>query len=729
MLKLENVSKYYRSNDTVTQALRRISLSMHIGEFVVITGESGSGKSTLLNVISGLDTYEEGELYINNEETSYYSKEDWEQYRSQYIGFIFQSYNIIDSYTVYQNVMAALTIQGYEKSKRKDRALELIKRVGLLDQAHQKSSTLSGGQKQRVSIARALAKDSPIIVADEPTGNLDKESGKNIIELLKEISNDKLVVMVTHSYEEVKKHATRRIRLFDGEIVEDKAIKQTDEVTIDIPPLQSGMAITEKIAMAFRNLFSMPKRLILSLSIGIFIIAVFSFAYGSYVQGMNESNISYSWHPVFQNNDPSRLVVVRWDEAAFTESELESFGDLDRVLGVIPFDPVWDLGFVDTESMNYFEVFPSVLLSANDLNNGRLPNALNEIVVSDDYGQVGDTFNLVTQDEFWRPMDNNTTPLSAYEMTIVGTFSGRYDNRAYFYESFYEESYVQFQATKGQLSSAIYYNNNLVADLFNIRITIDNTLSDGDVKINQGLVSQIDESGVLGFNLTIDDFEDEVFNLSFVHPLYQNTLNIEVVEIIESNEFEYDFNIVMNANTLNALSAFESPQISLLVVDNFDANRVIDAIDQDIYHVMYPAEIDLYGGFDMGIFGRIMLTFSVFFLLIAMYFLTYVSLRNIMRARKKDYVIYRSIGATQKDLNHVTIFEQVIIFMIAFIVVYILLFVNAQLDTFIPNHLRYFGLSNYLFIIMILLLMAVGLGYRFNRKIFKESVITTLRLE
>ncbi|MFW5865277.1 MAG: ATP-binding cassette domain-containing protein, partial [Candidatus Izemoplasmataceae bacterium] len=383
MLKLENVSKYYRSNDSVTQALRRISLSMHIGEFVVITGESGSGKSTLLNVISGLDTYEEGELYINGEETSYYSKEDWEHYRSQYIGFIFQSYNIIDSYTVFQNVMAALTIQGYEKEKRKTRALELIKRVGLLDQAHQKSSTLSGGQKQRVSIARALAKDSPIIVADEPTGNLDKESGKNIIELLKEISLDKLVVMVTHSYDEVKTHATRRIRLFDGEIVEDKAIKKTEEKTIEVPPLKSGMTYSERLMMAFRNLFSMPKRLILSLSIGIFIITVFSFSYGSYVQGINDSNISSSWHPIFNNNDPSRLVVVRWDEAPFTESEIDAFEAFDDVLAVTPFDPIWDLGYIDQETGNYFSVLPSVLLKTNDLSEGRLPNSFNEIVVSD----------------------------------------------------------------------------------------------------------------------------------------------------------------------------------------------------------------------------------------------------------------------------------------------------------------------------------------------------------
>jgi len=216
MLKLQNISKYYHSNDVVALGLRKVSLEFKLGEFVAVTGESGSGKSTLLNVISGLDTYEDGEMYVNGEETSYFSNEEWESYRRQYIGFVFQNYNIVDSYSVLENVMVALTIQGYDKARRKARALELIDRVGLSTHVHHKASKLSGGQKQRAVIARALAKDCPIIVADEPTGNLDSETGENIMSLLKEISRDKLVIVVTHNYDQVKDYATRKIRLFDG---------------------------------------------------------------------------------------------------------------------------------------------------------------------------------------------------------------------------------------------------------------------------------------------------------------------------------------------------------------------------------------------------------------------------------------------------------------------------------------------------------------------------------
>ncbi len=229
ILKLENVSKYYKSAETVSVGMQNVSASFDIGEFVAITGESGSGKSTLLNVISGLDGYEEGELYHYGEETSHYTISDWETYRSSYVGFVFQNYNIIDSYTVYQNVLFALEVQGYPKDKRRKRALELIDRVGLSSHKNHKASKLSGGQKQRAVLARALAKDTPIIVADEPTGNLDSESSKQVMALLHEISKDKLVIVVTHDYAQVEPYATRKIRMHDGTIVEDVELKEFEK--------------------------------------------------------------------------------------------------------------------------------------------------------------------------------------------------------------------------------------------------------------------------------------------------------------------------------------------------------------------------------------------------------------------------------------------------------------------------------------------------------------------
>lgn len=226
-LSLKDIGKIYVSDANVTVGIRGVNLDFDIGEFVAITGKSGSGKSTLLNVISGMDTYEEGELYIEDQQTSHYMQPDWEQYREKYVSFIFQDYNIIESFTVLQNVELALFHIEDPKLRRK-RALELIRRVGLVSHINHKGSKLSGGQKQRTVIARALAKDSPIILADEPTGNLDSKTSAEIIELLKEVSKDKLVIVVTHNFDQFESCATRHVRIYDGAIESDHVIKAAE---------------------------------------------------------------------------------------------------------------------------------------------------------------------------------------------------------------------------------------------------------------------------------------------------------------------------------------------------------------------------------------------------------------------------------------------------------------------------------------------------------------------
>ncbi len=216
MIELKSVSKYYYSKGMITSGFSKVSLDFAQGEFVVITGESGSGKTTLLNVISGLDGYEEGEMYVDGKETSHYTSADFEEYRKKYIGNIFQSFNLINSYTVYQNIELPLLVNGSTKNDVKDKVNDIIKKVGLGEFANTKCSKLSGGQKQRVAIARALAKETPVIVADEPTGNLDSVSAKGVADLLKEISKEKLVLVVTHNYEQFADHATRVVKMSDG---------------------------------------------------------------------------------------------------------------------------------------------------------------------------------------------------------------------------------------------------------------------------------------------------------------------------------------------------------------------------------------------------------------------------------------------------------------------------------------------------------------------------------
>ncbi len=225
LLKLQNIGKIYDSNDILTIGIRGINLELDYNEFVIIEGESGSGKSTLLNVIGANDTYEEGEMFFEGLETSHYSESEWEKYREQNIATVFQDFNIIENLTVLENVELAL-LRIENRSERIRIARSLIDRVGLTKQANQKGSRLSGGEKQRTVIARALAKDSPIILADEPTGNLDVKASGEIAALLKEVSKDKLVVVVTHNPEYFNRYATRKVRIFDGRISEDKTVEK-----------------------------------------------------------------------------------------------------------------------------------------------------------------------------------------------------------------------------------------------------------------------------------------------------------------------------------------------------------------------------------------------------------------------------------------------------------------------------------------------------------------------
>ncbi|MDE6790471.1 MAG: ABC transporter ATP-binding protein, partial [Clostridia bacterium] len=221
MLELNDIKKdYYVAGETV-QALKGISLKFRKSEFVSILGPSGCGKTTLLNIIGGLDKYTSGDLVIEGTSTKQYGDRDWDTYRNHSIGFIFQSYHLIPHQTILQNVELALMISGVSKQERRQRALDALEKVGLKDKINNRPNQLSGGQAQRVAIARALINDPEIVLADEPTGALDSTTSVQIMELLKEISKDRLIIMVTHNPELAEQYSTRIVRLLDGEVVDD----------------------------------------------------------------------------------------------------------------------------------------------------------------------------------------------------------------------------------------------------------------------------------------------------------------------------------------------------------------------------------------------------------------------------------------------------------------------------------------------------------------------------
>lgn len=302
MLKLKNITKEYISGDSKVQALKGIDIEFRKNEFVSILGQSGCGKTTLLNIIGGLDRYTSGDLIINGKSTKEFKDKDWDAYRNYSIGFVFQNYNLIQHQTVLSNVELALTLSGVSKNERKERAIKALEDVGLKEQIHKKPNQLSGGQMQRVAIARALVNNPDIILADEPTGALDTKTSVQIMEILKEISKDKLIIMVTHNPELAEKYSTRIVKILDGVITDDsKPFNEEDKKQEEGSKAKTGRTVMKfftALRLSLNNLMTKKGRTILTSfagSIGIIGIAlILSISTGvqNYINKVEEDTLS-----------------------------------------------------------------------------------------------------------------------------------------------------------------------------------------------------------------------------------------------------------------------------------------------------------------------------------------------------------------------------------------------------------------------------------------------------
>ncbi len=474
-IELRRVSKYYAADDSVSMGFSRIDLNLDIGEFVAITGESGSGKSTLLNVISGLDTYEEGEMFVCGEDTTAYGTEDYELYRKTYIGNIFQDFNLINSYTVYQNIEAVMLLSGKKKKECKDRILELLKMVGLSRYRRTKVSRLSGGQKQRVAIARALAKNAPIIVADEPTGNLDSASARSVMETLAKVSADKLVVIVTHNYEQAEPYVTRKLTMHDGKIIEDKKIapsriseedylaevgaysdspaergdrtgdnglqkregrvaraekaKKAAEAGITTQhseaPQPGKMRKSSELRLGVRNTFNLPAKFILLFIVYFFVATAVLSQYATTKNSMHESDLLGD-NPYFVNASTDRIVVKKKDESVFTDEDFAAVESTDNIKWIARNDLAMDSGVSFSLGEYYVEgpVMPVSAITESDITYGHMPENDYEIVIkldaSSDAIALGDPSEYIGQHVRLKDMNQMQTYSFKKRISIAG---------------------------------------------------------------------------------------------------------------------------------------------------------------------------------------------------------------------------------------------------------------------------------------------------------------------
>lgn len=749
MLRLENISKYYYSSTSVTCALRKINLEFNIGEFVAISGESGSGKTTLLNLISGFDSYEDGEFYFNGKQTSYFDQEDWEKYRKEEIAFIFQNYNLIDSFSVLENVIVTYIIDGYSYKEAKQKAKGILKLVGLDKDIHKKAIKLSGGQKQRLSIARALAKETKIIVADEPTGNLDAENGTAILKLLKELSKDKLVIVVTHNLGQIEPFITRKVRLHDGEVVIDEKI---EEIKIE-DKVDNDKSVSEKttktiLNFSFLNLKSQPmKTILLMLLVTIMTFASFVF-YANFKANLDDNKTRELENAFFENFDDTRLLVKDNEVTTLSDAILHR-SMVNHVKSVEKYDLITDInyyrpgdykmrygggypdpssenpapGFVDSSAIvlenhkNYMRSASG--LTSNMLSHGTLPiGNLEMVVYSNDPDIIGTKEMVLFRNaKLW-----GEATWYEYYVTIVGILKTP-TKQAYFSDDIcnvMEMSTYQFNATfyYDEYRYSRYNQRNLV---FN-RIVIDPELE--------------------GYQMSFPKVQKTVLSFSEIRLRNSNNLFFNNTDNKDWYTIECNLNKVLKVSdaaigmSYEAFNSFYNyfknrTQFAVFIDDYAYTDDVIKELNSIGFDALscFRASVT---GYDVTkvIFRYVNLVVSIIALLIVNLIAVLIAF-SIMKVKKNDYIIFKMLGLTNKLCKKINLIEVLIYAFISTIILIItFIFVNSFVyNETITGVLKYIKFYDFIIVYLISNISMIFLSRKFSNYISKSVKITLLKEE
>ena len=738
LIKLKNVSKFYYNKNTIASGFNKINLELNIGEFVVITGESGSGKSTLLNVISGLDSYEEGEMYINGEETSHYTEEDYELYRRKYIGNIFQHFNLVNSYTVYQNIELVLLFNGYSKKEAKNKVNDIIKKVGLTKYRNTKVSKLSGGQKQRVAIARALAKDTPIIVADEPTGNLDIASAQAIIKLLHEISDNKLVVIVTHNYEQVEQYVTRKIAMSDGKIVEDKHLAVYDEIKVNSLDLKS-ISRSNKIRLGFRNVFNIKIKFILLLFVYLFLtLSLFSEYSSIKKQNFDQDEIGYNYY--FSENSPERIIINKADKTSFNEMDFNYLNDVSNIKRIVKDDLFLDNTFsIYRNDISFYGTAKSVS-EIDSVDKGRLPNNEKEAVLavhSDGYTYNQNKDNLLGKEYF---VENTSTsqginyPLSICGIKYIENSEMYFSDDVILYapDGFFDEARTTVNSAYSILKLEI--NNKILSTDkgFSFQIKSNKRVKEGEAIVFSDL------------NMYCKNYycNNSQMKLVVLNTYYEESLNFKINKYTTRDNFksltgltDYEDNAwTIFISPSDYLKLFEKStyQVSVYINDTKKLDQTINLLKKAGYnaYAIKKLLVSEFGDF-LGVI-RIIRNLVFIIAAIALFFIIYFIIKIILKSRNIYYSTIRILGATKKQAKSLLNIELLFDANIAYIIfLSLIIIINKDIIKvdYIKSMIMYFKIYDYLILYFILSGMSLLISNRYAHKLFKNSVMKTYREE
>lgn len=723
MLELKNVSKFYYKKGIVSSGISKVSLKFDMGEFIAITGESGSGKSTLLNVISGLDTYEEGEMYVNGEETSHYNEEDYEEYRKKYIGNIFQSFNLVNSYTVYQNVELVLLINGETRRSVKHKVIDILKKVDLYKYRHTKVSKLSGGMKQRVSIARCLAKDTPIIIADEPTGNLDSKNAKSVLKLLYEISKYKLVIVVTHNFEQISEYATRRITMHDGSVIEDMKLKDKNEVKEVNTSKFKKTKVISNLRLGIRNTFNIvPKFLLLTFVYAFVLISIVG-VYSAFLELESANN---AYNSFFNETDANKRVIVKKkDNSSFTNEEINRLKSISNVEKVITNDYVYDysMSLIDYENIFLDSNFMKLEEFKGKLKYGRMPLNENEIIVS------GSKENYYIED-MGSELINKEVSINSGSDEIIVKIVGvsvfeKYNWMVTSYVSDKIYNYVENHVEQVYGTTKVFISDNSQIEYPNIKTS--DILSEGQVYISENY----------SYNCKSYNCMKDSLNIKFSNMYTNKEISLSNVKVYNKSNFkkifgsEYDDmdTIYLSNNDYDKLYKNNNIyQVSLFVKDVRNIDKTMNELNDYVSFSLNNVKQD--GALVQVI--KIVKTIVITVLVIVLFFVSYFVIKLIIKSRNKYFTTIRILGGSYievKRLLQIELLNVTNIVYLVFLVISLFIKNDIIVSESIKNMLFYINLKEYVIIYLILSLMSYLTSSRYSRKIFKRSVITTYNEE
>lgn len=723
MLELKNVSKFYYKKGIVSSGISKVSLKFDMGEFIAITGESGSGKSTLLNVISGLDTYEEGEMYVNGEETSHYNEEDYEEYRKKYIGNIFQSFNLVNSYTVYQNVELVLLINGETRRSVKHKVIDILKKVDLYKYRHTKVSKLSGGMKQRVSIARCLAKDTPIIIADEPTGNLDSKNAKSVLKLLYEISKYKLVIVVTHNFEQISEYATRRITMHDGSVIEDMKLKDKNEVKEVNTSKFKKTKVISNLRLGIRNTFNIVPKFLLLTFVYLFVLISIVGVYSAFLELESANN---TYNSFFNETDANKRVIVKKkDNSSFTNEEINKLKSISNVEKVITNDYVYDysMSLMDYENIFLDSNFMKLEEFKGKLKYGRMPLNDNEIIVS------GSKENYYIEDMGSELINKEVSINSGSDeikVKIVGvSVFEKYNWMVTSYVSDKIYNYVENHVEQVYGTTKVFISDN--SQNVNPNIKTSDVLSEGQVYISENY----------SYNCKSYNCMKDSLNIKFSNMYTNKEISLSNVKVYNKNNFkkifgsEYDDmdTIYLSNNDYDKLYKNNNIyQVSLFVKDVRNIDKTMNELNDYVSFSLNSVKQD--GALVQVI--KIVKTIVITVLVIVLFFVSYFVIKLIMKSRNKYFTTIRILGGSYievKRLLQIELLNVTNIVYLVFLVISLFIKNDIIVSESIKNMLFYINLKEYVIVYLILSLMSYLTSSRYSRKIFKRSVITTYNEE